>query len=173
MKKQYQINKERAVQKFRSAASTSEDAIQLALPMKEAVALVQEGLMQLALATFTQMAEQMMRWEVDQIAGPKQKANARREAIRWRSKEVFITEVLRRERIGLLPTSTAAFQVYFGSLHLGILDVQTATFAPNPGVSLFRCLMVNQRIRVSKSVIRITARQRASDGSHPIDLAFV
>lgn len=53
--------------------------------------------------------------------------------IRWKSKEVFITEVLRRERIGLLPTPTRAFQVYFGQMHLGIPDGETATFSPNPG----------------------------------------
>jgi len=85
MKKQYQINKERAVQKFRSAAGASEDAIQLALPLKEAGMLLQQGLMQLAITTFTQVAEQMMRWEVDRIVGPKQKANAFREAVRWGS----------------------------------------------------------------------------------------
>src|SRR5256885_2816378 len=71
LKKQYQINKERAVQKFRSAAGASKDAIQLGLPMREAAGLVQQGLMHLALAAFTQVAEQMMRWEVDQIAGAK------------------------------------------------------------------------------------------------------
>ncbi len=53
--------------------------------------------------------------------------------IRWRSKEVFITEVLRRERVGLLPTSADAFQVYFGGLHLGLLDGETATFTANHG----------------------------------------
>jgi hypothetical protein len=48
-------------------------------------------------------------------------------ALRWKSKKVFITEVLRRERIGLLPTSTNTFEIYFGGLHLGILDDATAT----------------------------------------------
>jgi len=51
--------------------------------------------------------------------------------IRWRGKEVFITEVLRREQIGLLPMPAGAFEVYFGELHLGILDGETATFNPN------------------------------------------
>ena len=89
MKRQYQIDRERAVRKFRSAASTSQDAIQLALPMKEASALVQEGLMYLAIATFTQVAEQMMRWEVNQIVGPKQKPNALRDAMRWESQRGY------------------------------------------------------------------------------------
>ena len=50
--------------------------------------------------------------------------------IRWRGKEVFITEILRRERIGLLPMPTGAFQVYFGQLHLGILDGQYRNIQP-------------------------------------------
>jgi len=87
MKEQYQINQQRALRQFRSAASRSEDAIQLALPVKEAAALVQQGLMHLAVATFTQVAEQMMRWEVDQLVGPKQKANAFRDAVRWGSQK--------------------------------------------------------------------------------------
>src|SRR6185312_11132676 len=83
MKRQYQIDKERAVQKFGMAAGASEDAIQLSLPLKEAADLVQQGLMHLAVATFTQVAEQMMRWEVDRIPGPRQRANPDREAFRW------------------------------------------------------------------------------------------
>jgi putative transposase len=89
LKKQYQIDKERAVCKFHASASTSQDAIQLALPVREAAALVQQGLMHLAVATFTQVAEQMMRWEVDQIAGPKQKANTLRDAVRWGSQRGY------------------------------------------------------------------------------------
>ncbi len=38
--------------------------------------------------------------------------------ILWKSREVFITEVLRRERIGLLPAPNRAFQVYFGQMYL-------------------------------------------------------
>jgi transposase-like protein len=89
LKKHYQIDKERALQKFRSVASNSQEAIQLALPVKEAAALVQQGLMHLAIATFTQIAEQMMRWEVDQMVGPKQKANPLREALRWGSQKGY------------------------------------------------------------------------------------
>lgn len=63
--------------------------MQLALPMKEAAALIQQGLLQLAVATFTQVAEQVMRWEVDQIAGPKQKAQVLREAVRWGSQKGY------------------------------------------------------------------------------------
>ena len=89
MKKQYQIERGRALQKFRSAANASEEAIQWALPVREAAALVQEGLMHLAVATFRQVAEQMMRWEADQLVGPKQKANTLRAAVRWGSQKGY------------------------------------------------------------------------------------
>lgn len=51
--------------------------------------------------------------------------------IRWKSKEIFVTEVLRRERIGLLPTETGTFEVYFGKLRLGVLDSGTGRSNPN------------------------------------------
>ena len=51
--------------------------------------------------------------------------------IRWKSRELFITEVLRRERIGLLPAGNGAFHVYFGEMYLGTLEGETATFNPN------------------------------------------
>jgi hypothetical protein len=51
--------------------------------------------------------------------------------IRWKSKEIFVTEVLRRERIGLLPTPAGTFEVYFGKIRLGVLNSGTATFNPN------------------------------------------
>ena len=60
--------------------------------------------------------------------------------IRWKSREVFITEVLRRERIGLLPAPDGAFQVYFGEMYLGILESETSTFNPN-----IQCLPETQK----------------------------
>lgn len=60
--------------------------------------------------------------------------------IRWKSREVFITEVLRRERVGLIPTPKGAFQVYFGQMYLGILEGEPSTFNPNR-----RCLPDTQR----------------------------
>ncbi len=50
--------------------------------------------------------------------------------IRWKSKEIFITEVLRRQTIGLLPNLNSAFDVYFGTLHLGTIDEHQAKFTP-------------------------------------------
>jgi len=60
--------------------------------------------------------------------------------IRGKSREVFIAEVLRRGRIGLLPTPNRAFQVYFVQMYLGMLEGETATFNPNR-----ECLLETQR----------------------------
>jgi hypothetical protein len=56
------------------------DPLQLAIPLAEVVALVQQGLISLALDAFTQLAEQMMQWDVDGLVGPKTQANADRAA---------------------------------------------------------------------------------------------
>ncbi len=54
----------------------------------------------------------------------------RNETIRWKSKEVFITEVLHRQAVGLLRNTNSAFDVYFGTLHLGTLAGDQAKFTP-------------------------------------------
>lgn len=83
MKKQYQIDKQRAAQQFRKQAGASDEQIQFALPLPEILDLAQRGLMNLALAAFTKLAEEMMQWEASTLAGPKNQANASRENSRW------------------------------------------------------------------------------------------
>jgi putative transposase len=85
MKKHYQIDKQRAAQQFRSKASASQQQIQFALPLPEVLRLAQQGLMQLALAAFIQIAEGMMQWEVTELVGPKNQANTSRGVSRWGS----------------------------------------------------------------------------------------
>jgi len=50
--------------------------------------------------------------------------------IRWKNREIFITEVLRDQPVGLLQGSDNALEVYFGSLHLGTVDWQSTKFIP-------------------------------------------
>ena len=83
MKKRYQIDKQGAAQRFRKEASASDKQIQLALPLPEVLGLVQQGLMSLALAAFTKVAEELMLWEASTLAGPKNEANTGRENMRW------------------------------------------------------------------------------------------
>ena len=67
MKKTYQIEKQRAKERFRAEASSSPEQIQFALPLPEVLQMVQEGLMKLALAAFQQLAEALMRWVVGRL----------------------------------------------------------------------------------------------------------
>jgi transposase-like protein len=85
VKKTYQIAKKRATDRFRQEAADPEAQIQFALPLPEVLSLVQEGLMNLALAAFTKLAEEMMRWEVGNLVGPKNKADSSRKNVRWGS----------------------------------------------------------------------------------------
>jgi putative transposase len=47
MKKRYQIDTQRAVQQFRELAAQNDQKVQLVIPLKEVVELVQRGLMNL------------------------------------------------------------------------------------------------------------------------------
>jgi hypothetical protein len=85
MKKRYQIDKQRAVQQFRRLAEQNDQAIQLVIPLKEVLDLVQRGLMNLALRTSTQVAEEVMDQEVTALVGPKNQANPERDKVRWGS----------------------------------------------------------------------------------------
>ncbi len=83
MKKPYQIDKQKAAQQFRERAGSAAESLQLAIPVPEVMSLVQQGLMSLALSAFTQLAEQMMQWEVNDLVGPKNQPNDDREKMRW------------------------------------------------------------------------------------------
>jgi putative transposase len=89
MKKQYQIDKQRAVQQFRKIAQENDRAVQLVIPLKEVVDLVQRGLMSLALRAFTQVAEEVMDHEVTALVGPRNQANPERGKVRWGSERGY------------------------------------------------------------------------------------
>lgn len=83
MKKTYQIEKQRAKERFRADAGSSAEQIQFALPLPEVLQLGQDGLMKLALAAFARLAEELMRWEVRTLVGPKNQADAQRNNVGW------------------------------------------------------------------------------------------
>lgn len=83
MKKRYQIDKQRAVQRLREHARVSEQPIQLVLPVPEVLGLIQQGLKHVAVSVFSKLAEEMMRWEVTSLVGPKNHLNSEREYFRW------------------------------------------------------------------------------------------
>lgn len=83
MNRRYQINEERAVQRFKAAAKASKQELQLALPLPEVLALASEGLLKLAVAAFVKLAEEMMRWEVGELVGARNQAQKNRSLFRW------------------------------------------------------------------------------------------
>lgn len=83
MKRKYQINKQRALQKFKAAAQESQQEIQLALPLPELVTMISRGLMNVAMAVLIKVAEEMMNWEVGQLVGPKNQTQVERAFERW------------------------------------------------------------------------------------------
>ena len=85
MKKQYQIDKQRAVQRFRELAAQDDQPIQLVIPLKEVLDLIQRGLMNLAMAAFSKLAECVMGQEVTALVGEKNRADPARAATRWGS----------------------------------------------------------------------------------------
>ena len=75
MKKQYQIDKQRAVNSSDESLAERGSGLQLVIPLKEVLDLVQRGLMNLALRTFTRWPKTMMDREVTALVGPKNQAN--------------------------------------------------------------------------------------------------
>ena len=55
---------QRAVQRFRKLAAQDDQPIQLVIPLQEVLDLIQRGLMNLAMAAFTKLAECVMGDEV-------------------------------------------------------------------------------------------------------------
>ena len=89
MKKRYQIDKQRAIQQFRRLAAAGDESVQLVIPLKEVVDLVQRGVMKLALRAFTEVAEGLMEGEVTALVGPKNCSDANRELFRWGSERGY------------------------------------------------------------------------------------
>jgi transposase-like protein len=89
MKKQYQIDKQRAVQQFRRLAAQEGQTVQLVIPLQEVVDLVQRGLMNLALKMFTHVAEGVMNHEVTALVGPRNQADPDRDRARWGSERGY------------------------------------------------------------------------------------
>ena len=55
------------------------------IPLREVIELIQRGLMNLAMAAFTKVAEELMNYEVTALVGPKNQADATRSHVRWGS----------------------------------------------------------------------------------------
>ena len=83
MKKQYQIDKQRAVQQFRRLATEENPNIQMVLPLAEIVGLLQEGVGHLLREAGLTLMSLVMEEEVRHFAGERHEQHEGRLAHRW------------------------------------------------------------------------------------------
>ena len=89
MKKQYQITKGRAVERFAQWAKTNEVPIQLTIPTAGIAELAQQSLGDLLRSVGKAFIESVMESEVEQLAGKRSERHVGRGAYRWGSEEGF------------------------------------------------------------------------------------
>src|SRR5712671_7046766 len=83
MKRQYQIEKQRAVQQFRRIAIEQNPNIQMSLPLADIVGLLQEGVGNLLRQTGLELMHLVMDEEVKSLAGERHQQHEGRRAHRW------------------------------------------------------------------------------------------
>src|SRR5882762_9145737 len=83
MKKQYQIDKQRAVQQFRRIATEQNPNIQMILPLADIVGLLQEGVGNLLRHAGLELMHLVMDEEVKSLAGERHQQHEQRRAHRW------------------------------------------------------------------------------------------
>src|SRR5580704_16502640 len=83
MKRQYQIEQQRAVQQFRRIADEQNPNIQMILPLADIVGLLQEGVGNLVRETGLALMQTVMEEEVRHLAGDRHQQHPGRRAHRW------------------------------------------------------------------------------------------
>src|SRR5947209_19212815 len=83
MKRRYQIKQQRAVNEFRQLAAKKNPNIQMVLPMKEIVGLLQQGVGHLLREAGLALMRLVMEEEVRHLAGERHQQHAERRAHRW------------------------------------------------------------------------------------------
>ena len=83
MKKQYQIEQQRAVQQFRRIATEQNPNIQMILPLADIVGLLQQGVGNLLRETGLALMQPVMEEEVRHLAGERHQQHEGRRAHRW------------------------------------------------------------------------------------------
>ena len=89
MKKQYQINKQRAAARFEDWAIANESPIQLTVPTLEIAELAKSSLGDLLRAVGKLFIETVMETEVEHLVGQRSKRNQKRGAYRWGTEAGF------------------------------------------------------------------------------------
>lgn len=83
MKKQYQIEQQRAVQQFRRIATEENPNIQMILPLADIIGLLQQGVGNLLRETGLALMQTVMEEEVRHLAGERHQQHEGRRAHRW------------------------------------------------------------------------------------------
>src|SRR5665811_670403 len=83
MKRRYQIEQQRAVQRFRQLAREENPNIQMIFPMADIVGLLQEGVGHLLREAGLALMSLVMEEEVRHLAGERHQQHANRRAHRW------------------------------------------------------------------------------------------
>ena len=83
MKRQYQIEQQRAVQQFRRIATEQNPNIQMILPLAEIVGMLQQGVGNLLRETGLALMQTVMEEEVRHLAGERHQQHEGRRAHRW------------------------------------------------------------------------------------------
>ncbi len=85
MKKTYQIQKQRAIQKFRKHAEVENPPVQLAFPLAEIMTLLKEGLTHSVRQVGMALLNEVMEVEVKHLVGERNRADPNRSCSRWGS----------------------------------------------------------------------------------------
>jgi hypothetical protein len=83
LKKQYQIEQQRAVQQFRRIATEHNPNIQMILPLADVIGLLQQGVGNLLRETGLALMQTVMEEEVRHLAGERHQQHEARRAHRW------------------------------------------------------------------------------------------
>ena len=90
MKRQYQIDRENAVRRFRKQAEQSEQELQLDLPLKEVAAALQEGVGHLMRQAGLELMQLIMSNEVRHLAGERYERREPEQPFRWGREKGFL-----------------------------------------------------------------------------------
>ena len=132
MKKQYQIEQQRAVQQFRRIATEQNPNIQMILPLAEIVGLLQQGVGNLLRETGLALMQAVMEEEVRQLAGERYQQQEGRHAHRWGKEDGYCVVdgqkvPLRRTRLRTADRSEQRLGSYelfqrSGAMQLGVWE---------------------------------------------------
>ena len=90
VKKRSRIERERAVQKFHKQARHSEESLQLALPLKQVAAALEDGLGHLPRQAGWEWRQLIMGEEVRQLGGERRQRREQGQHYRWGGEKGFL-----------------------------------------------------------------------------------